>query len=155
MQPEKNIRFFTIGINVVSYLSHSFTDDDVIVYETDVVLAYILWDQTEDDNGDPVDIWRLLPQSVVFNNGDILQYNYDHTFFDVEIFLDGTADFGSLDPIYLEDQVFRIAVLPANMIKKNNIDVTDFSGVMKSMKINPNSIPKLDLSTLQKDIIEQ
>ena len=121
------------------------------VFESDVVFVYILWDQTEDDNGDPVDIWRLLPQSVVFNNGDILQYNYDHTFFDVEIFLDGTADFGALDPAYLEDQVFRIAVLPADYAKNNNIDMTDFSGVMKSMKINPNSIQQLDLNSLQKE----
>jgi hypothetical protein len=88
---------------------------------------------------------------VVFNSGDILQYNYDHTFFDVEIFLDGTADFGALDPAYLEDQVFRIAVLPADYAKNNNIDMTDFSGVMKSMKINPNSIQQLDLNSLQKE----
>ncbi len=119
------------------------------VFESDVVLVYILWDQTEDDNGDPVDIWRLLPQSVVFDNGDILQYNYDHTFFDVEIFLDGSADFGALDPAYLEDQVFRIAVLPADYAMNNDLDVSDFGSVMQALKINPGKIDKFSVTQEQ------
>jgi len=135
-------------------IAHSFIDDDVVVYESDVVLVYILWDQTEDDNGDPVDIWRLLPQSVVFNNGDILQYNYDHTFFDVEIFLDGTVDFGSLDPSYLQDQVFRIAVLPADYAKSNSLDVSDLSSVMRALKFNPGKIEKFDVTREEPVITE-
>lgn len=119
------------------------------VFESDVVLVYILWDQTEDDNGDPVDIWRLLPQSVVFDNGDILQYNYDHTFFDVEIFLDGSADFGALDPAYLEDKVFRIAVLPADYAMNNDLDVSDFGSVMQALKINPGKIDKFSVTREQ------
>lgn len=124
------------------------------VFESDVVLVYILWEQTEDNSGQPVDVWRLLPQTVVLNEG-VLQYNYDHTFNDVQVFLEGTIDFNTLLPAEWQDQVFRIAVLPADYAKNKNIDLTDFSGVMKSMKINPNSIQKLDLNTLQKDVIEQ
>lgn len=124
------------------------------VFESDVVLVYILWEQTEDNSGQPVDVWRLLPQTVVLEEG-ILQYNYDHTFNDVQVFLEGTIDFNTLLPAEWQDQVFRIAVLPADYAKNNNIDVTDFSGVMKSMKINPNSIQKLDLNTLQKDVISK
>lgn len=121
------------------------------VYESDVVLTYILWEQTTDNNGDPVDVWRLLPQTVVLNEG-VLQYNYDHTFNDVQIFLEGTIDFNTLVPAEWQNQVFRIAVLPADYAKQHNIDVTDFNGVMKSMKVNPNSIQQLDLDNLQKDI---
>lgn len=128
--------------------------NSIEVFESDVVLVYILWEQTEDDNGQPVDVWRLLPQTVMLDEG-VLQYNYDHTFNDVQVFLEGTIDFNTLLPAEWQNQVFRIAVLPADYAKNNNIDVTDFSGVMKSMKINPNSIQKLDLNTLQKDIIEQ
>ena len=62
----------------------------VEVFESDVVLVYLLFDQTEDSNGEPVDIWRLLPQTRILDQG-LLQYNYDHTFLDVSIFLE--ADF--------------------------------------------------------------
>jgi len=124
------------------------------VFESDVVLVYILWEQTTDNNGDPVDVWRLLPQTVVLDEG-VLQYNYDHTFNDVQIFLEGDIDFNTLVPAEWQDQVFRIAVLPADFAKNNNIDVANFSGVMKSMKINPNSIQQLDLNNLQKEFNEE
>jgi len=67
----------------------------VEVFESDVVLVYILWDQTEDGNGDPVDIWRLLPQTRILDQG-LLQYNYDHTFLDVSIFLESDFDLSIL-----------------------------------------------------------
>ena len=115
------------------------------VFESDVVLVYILWDQTEDNSGQPVDIWRLIPQSVVFNNDDILQYNYDHTFFDVEIFLDGTVDFEALPSEYVNEQIFRIAILPADYAMSNNLDVSDFGSVIQALKINPGKIDKFNV----------
>ena len=47
------------------------------VFETDVVLVYILFDQTQDSNGDPVDIWRLLPQTRILDQG-LLQLSLIH-----------------------------------------------------------------------------
>ena len=59
----------------------------VEVFESDIVLVYILFEQADDpDGGDPIDVWRLLPQTRILNQG-LLQYNYDHTFLDVSIFL--------------------------------------------------------------------
>ncbi|MGA9240149.1 collagen-like protein, partial [Robiginitalea sp.] len=79
------------------------------VFETDVVLVYILWDQIDDPTG-PIDIWRLLPQTRLLQQG-ILQYNYDFTFEDVSIFLESDFNLDSLGPAYTNDQVFRIAIL--------------------------------------------
>jgi len=110
------------------------------IYDGDLVLVYILW---EVSNG--TDVWRLLPQTVVLNDG-ILQYNFDYTLGDVQIFLEGTTDFGNLLPAETDDQVFRIAVLPAEFAKNKSIDVTDFNAVVKSMNVNLNSIQKTDLS---------
>ncbi len=61
------------------------------VFPFDVTLVYILWDSV---NGQ--DIWRLLPQTVDFNDGDLI-YNYDFTQDDVSFFLDGTTNFATLD----------------------------------------------------------
>lgn len=113
------------------------------VYESDVVLVYILWEQAEDNNGDPLDVWRLLPQTVVLDDG-VLQYNYDHTFLDVQIFLEGTTDFSTLRESEALDQIFRIVVLPADFAHNNSIDVTDYNMMMKSIGANPNTIGEIE-----------
>ncbi len=110
------------------------------IYDGDLVLVYILW---EVSNG--TDVWRLLPQTVVLNDG-ILQYNFDYTLGDVQIFLEGTTDFDNLLPAETDDQIFRIAVLPAELAKNKSIDVTDFNAVAKSINVNLNSIQRSDIS---------
>jgi len=50
---------------------------DFEMYESDIVLVYILWKVVEGNDGGTVDVWRPLPQSVVLNEG-ILQYNFDY-----------------------------------------------------------------------------
>jgi hypothetical protein len=112
------------------------------VFESDVVLVYILWDQTEDGNGDPVDIWRLLPQTRILDQG-LLQYNFDHTFFDVSIFLESDFDLGTLQPGDTENQIFRIAVLPADFLQGSKMDVSDLRAVMASLNVSEKDIQKL------------
>lgn len=109
------------------------------VYESDVVLVYILWEQAEDNTGEPLDVWRLLPQTVVLDEG-VLQYNYDHTFLDVQIFLDGTVDFSTLLVGEAMDQVFRIVVLPADYAISQTLDVSEYDLLMKSLGVNPEII---------------
>ncbi len=99
------------------------------VFETDVVLVYLLWDVTTDGNGQNVDIWRLLPQTRIVDQG-LLQYNYDFTFFDVNIFLETDFDPALLLPGDTDNQVFRIAVLPADMVAGSRVDVNDYEQVM-------------------------
>jgi len=97
------------------------------VYPYDVVLVYILW---ETDNG--LDIWRQLPQTVHFNDGELV-YNFDFTQDDVRFFLDGTTDFGSLDSSWTLDQIFRVVVVPADNV--DGIDVSNLNEVMKAANI--------------------
>lgn len=110
------------------------------IYDGDIVLVYILW---EISGGK--DVWRLLPQTVVLDDG-ILQYNFDYTLDDVQIFLEGTTDFNQLLPAETNDQVFRIAVLPAALAQNKSIDVTDLDVVMKSLNVPLNSVEKMELS---------
>jgi len=93
------------------------------VLPTDVTLVYILWDT---DNGQ--DIWRLTPQTVYFDDGSTLVYNFDFTQDDVKFFLDGTTDFNTLDTVWTEDQIFRVVVVPADNI--DGVDVTDINAVL-------------------------
>lgn len=115
----------------------------VEVFESDAVLVYLLWDQVDDANGgDPIDVWRLLPQTRILDQG-LLQYNYDHTFLDVNIFLESDFDLTELQPGDTDDQVFRIVVVPAEFAKDTTIDLTNFNEVMTNLELNTNDIQKM------------
>lgn len=113
---------------------------DVEVFESDIVLVYILWEQIE-DNGEFFDVWRLLPQTRILDQG-ILQYNFDHTFFDVSIFLEGDVDFATLGPADTDNQVFRVAIVPAEFGKDETFDPTNLDAVLEKLKISEDLISK-------------
>jgi len=102
--------------------------NSIEVFDTDVVIAFIL---SGVDNG--VDIWEPLPQTLFFGN-DILLYGYDYTFFDVRFFLDGTIDLNSLDPLYTDNVIFRVAVIPADFA--GSINTLNLEEVMDAMNVN-------------------
>lgn len=103
------------------------------VLPSDVTLVYILWDTL---NGQ--DIWRLTPQTVTFDDDSNLVYNFDFTQEDVRFFLDGTADFNTLEDVWTQGQVFRVVVVPADNVGR--FDYSDINSVMQ----------KLDISTFEK-----
>ncbi|MRI00322.1 collagen-like protein [Kriegella sp. EG-1] len=115
------------------------------VFENDVILIYILWDQTEDNDGVPVDIWRLLPQTRILDQG-LLQYNYDHTFLDANIFLESDFDLNTLPTGDTDEQIFRIAVLPANIVSGSKLDKSNISTVMQSIGVTEKSISRIHLN---------
>lgn len=100
---------------------------DIEVYESDIIMCYIL---VGEDNG--FDIWEPLPQTLFFGD-DILLYGFDHTQYDVNFFMDGTVDFGGLDPYYTDGIIFRIAIIPADYAK--SIDVNKIETVMRALKV--------------------
>lgn len=111
------------------------------VFETDVVLVYILWDQIDDPTG-PIDVWRLLPQTLLVQQG-ILQYNYDFTFEDVSIFLETDFNEDLLGPGDTNNQVFRIAILPADGAGKRNLDTSNMQEVMEYLQVTESNIPRI------------
>lgn len=98
---------------------------NIKVYDTDIVMAYIL---TGVDNG--VDIWEPLPQTLYFNDGSLL-YGYNHTFADIVFFLDGTVNLYTLDPEFTNDIVFRIAIIPADFAK--TFDINNYNEVIRNL----------------------
>ena len=115
------------------------------VFENDVILIYILWDQTEDNDGLPVDIWRLLRQTRILDQG-LLQYNYDHTFLDAYIFLESDFDLNTLPTGDTDEQIFRIAVLPANLVAGSKMDKSNISTVMQTLGVEESTISRIHLN---------
>jgi hypothetical protein len=111
------------------------------IYDTDVVLVYILWDVVA-VNGIQTDVWRLLPQTVILDEG-FIQYNFDYTVNDVKIFLETTIPFNELRPAETDDQVFRIAVMPADFIASKKFDeIKDLSNLLSSPELTIKSFEK-------------
>ncbi|MEN8123985.1 MAG: hypothetical protein ABFR32_02570 [Bacteroidota bacterium] len=92
---------------------------NIEVYDTDVVMAYIL---SGVDNG--VDIWEPLPQTLFFEDG-ILLYGFNHTYADIQFFLDGTVYLDDLSTQFTQDIIFRVAIIPAESAQGLNLDNLD------------------------------
>lgn len=100
----------TVNFNAGNSFTAAFNyPNGVDVYESDAVLVYLL----EDELADNVDVWTPLPQTFFINGEGIMAYNYNHTFLDVKIFLNGDFPLGNLSNIFTQDQTFRIAIVPS------------------------------------------
>ncbi len=114
------------------------------VLPSDAVLVYVLWEEITDSNGDPLPIWRLLPQTVFLNDG-MFQYNYEHTDLDVDIFLYGPYDFATLPNVWTVDQVFRIVIVPADFINGNaRYDFSDYHATLDLLGIDDSEVKRIE-----------
>ena len=118
-----------------------FNENDIEVFESDAVLVYLKDGEDGEADGEPVEVFRQLPQIYYVDNEEV-QYNFDFTFFDVNIFMDGTADFSALDPAYTDDQVIRIVVVPADFAEDTGVDVSNYNAVMNALDLKEQDVKK-------------
>lgn len=121
-----------------NYEQTVFFPDNIDIQDNDMILVYLLWAENPDN-------WRLLPQTIYTDNGQF-QYNFQDNFTDISIFLDAPSDFdfNSLLPGDTLNQIFRIVVLPVDLINNSNIDVTNLNSVMELGNIT--HFEKLDVN---------
>jgi len=115
------------------------------VFPSDAVLVYLLWEEIEDSEGNPLPIWRLLPQTVFLEDG-MFRYNYEHTDLDVDIFLDGPYNLNTLSDIWTLDQVFRVVVVPADFINNNaRYDFSDYEATLELLGIDDSEVKRIEI----------
>lgn len=109
------------------------------VWESDMVLTYRLEGQTTAG----YDVWTQLPQSIFYQDGtgDIFQYNFNHTFVDVQFTIEGNFDLTTIGNDYLNNQTFRIAVVPAEYGKTN----PSMDELLQMMQMDDSQIEKIAL----------
>ncbi len=127
----------TFNANNDYLLSFQFPNS-VEVFDTDLVMVYTL---VGVDNG--TDIWEPLPQTL-FLGDDILLYTFDHTYFDVNVFLDGTVDFNSLPEDFTDNKTFRVAIIPADAA--SGIDINNMNQVLGALNISAQNIQSISLN---------
>jgi hypothetical protein len=101
------------------------------IYNSDMVLVYRLFDVI---NGQSV--WRQLPQAVYLIQGE-LDYNFDFTKNDINIFLESNFNLNTLGTAWAQNQVFRVVIIPGYLSNKNTkaIDFNDYNAVVKAFNI--------------------
>lgn len=119
--------------------------NNIEVFESDVVMVYLLEEQVSDPSG-PIDVWTPLPQSFFLDDGSQVVYNFNHTFLDVNLFLDGNVNLNSLGPGFTNNQVFRIAILPADFAENFDGNLENFSEVMQALRAQNPDFEVIDLN---------
>jgi len=114
--------------------------DNIQVLESDIVVVYLLW---EVDQNTGNDVWQPLPVSVFFDDGE-LQYAFDHTLADVELFLTGDKDLNTLGSGFTKDQVFRVVILPVDYVTSNKVNLSNMEDVMKT--VDPASVNRIKIA---------
>ncbi len=109
------------------------------VFESDVVLAY-----RYEETVDSFDVWTQLPQSVFYldDTGDVYQYNFNHTFVDIQFTIEGNFDLTNIgtNPDPTTNQTFRIAVVPAEFARTN----PSMKELLQMMKMDDSKIEKIE-----------
>lgn len=119
--------------------------NNIEVFESDVVMVYLLEEQVSDPSG-PIDVWTPLPQSFFVDGGNQVVYNFNHTFLDVNLFLDGNVNLDTLGPGFTNNQVFRIAILPADFLENFDGNLQNYSQVMQALKVQNPDLEVINLN---------
>jgi len=101
---------------------------DINLEESDMVLVYHLRGQV-----DGFDVWKSLPETIYINSTEEFQYDFEHNYDLVTIFIEShpTFDFNLLLDNERINQTFRIVVLPVDFVNSSNLDINDYDAVME------------------------
>ena len=87
-------------------------------------------------------IWQLIPRTLYLPQGE-LDYDYDFSKEDFTIYAGGTYDLG-FTPSYVENQTFRIVIVPGYFSKGSQQDYSDYNNVIKNYHIDESKIKQLN-----------
>ncbi|OCK52996.1 hypothetical protein BA768_00090 [Chryseobacterium sp. CBo1] len=91
------------------------------------------------------DVWEQIPKTIYLSNGNEIDYDFDFTKNDVQIYLSGTYDV-TTTPAYYNNQTFRIVLVPAGFLNKGTapkVDYSDYNAVIKYYNIDDSKVVKI------------
>lgn len=107
------------------------------LYNTDMVLIY---QNTAVDNGNKV--WTLIPRTIYLNDGNEVDYTFDFTASDVQIYAGATFNLANTE--YVTNKSFRVLVIPAALARsQSTVDFSDYNAVVKFYNLNDKKVYKL------------
>lgn len=105
------------------------------IAQTDVVLVY----RDINSNSNLSSVWQLLPKTEFLSGGRELDYNFLFDSQNVEVFTEANFDQSLLTSTeagqYLNNQRFRIVLVPASATKNAPVNYEDYQSVIKYYNI--------------------
>ena len=131
----------SIGFNYDSQIGYNiYTSLNPNIFDSDNILIYRLNDIT--NSGAP--IWQLIPRTLFLPQGRELDYDYDFSSEDFVIYAGGNYDV-SLTPEYLNNQTFRIVIIPGYFSsRKQSVDLNDYNAVIKAYGLDDTHVKVLN-----------
>jgi len=86
-------------------------------------------------------IWQQIPRTLYLGNGQELDYDFDFTKFDFTIYAGGNFDISTV-PAYLNNQTFRVVVIPGGFGKRV-VDYSDCNAVMQAYGLTESQVKTL------------
>lgn len=109
-----------------------------VIFDSDNILIYrmscIINAQTP--------IWQLIPRTLYLNEGE-LDYDFDFSRVDFTIYAGGTYNL-ALTPQFINNQTFRIVIVPGYFSKDSNLDLNDYHAVIDYFNINDTNVKVLN-----------
>jgi hypothetical protein len=99
---------FTPSNNYEAYIEFP---QEIEVFEADLILVFLAYETTDSNQGVQY-VWRPLPQTI-FTSLGLLQYQFDHTFSDMRVFVEADYSLTSAIEADLLNQRFKVGVIPA------------------------------------------
>lgn len=120
----RNVNFINDGTGFYGIIY----DLNPTILNSDMLLVYRLAGATQGG----LDIWESLPKTYYFSSGDELDYNFDFSTNDISIYL-GYTNQSILSPAFIQNQVFRVVVIPGYLT--NKIGATDYDSIKEKLKL--------------------
>ena len=87
-------------------------------------------------------VWQLIPRTLFVPEGE-LDYDYDFSKQDFTIYAGGTYNL-SLTPQYINNQTFRIVILPGYFSRQSTpVNFQDYNAVIKYFNINDQNVTQI------------
>lgn len=87
-------------------------------------------------------IWQLIPRTLFLNEGE-LDYDFDFSAIDFTIYAGGTYNL-ALTPQFIQNQTFRLVIIPGYFSRNENLDFNDYDSVIKAFNIDDTNIKVLN-----------
>lgn len=88
-------------------------------------------------------IWEQIPKTIYLNNNEELDYDFDFTKNDIQIYLSGTYNV-TTTPEFYSNQTFRIVLVPAGFLKgAGSVDFNDYNAVIKYYNIDDSKVKNI------------
>ncbi|RZJ30587.1 MAG: hypothetical protein EOO48_04585 [Flavobacterium sp.] len=112
---------------------------DPVIFDSDNILIYRMTGTI--DSNTPV--WQSIPRTLFLDQGE-LDYDYDFSLEDFKIYAGGTYNLATT-PDYLNNQTFRIVILPGYFSNKNKAaaDINDYNAVAKAYGITEGDVQEI------------